>query len=325
MPPRDPSDAGPLLRPPTRQRALTAAAIGLTAGVIAFLLHSRPGFHPDYVLPWQAARYWLGGRDPYAALPGGLPEPFTTPLLYPFTTVLAAVPFARLALPVASAATMGISAALLTWVLSAGGWPMLWILASAPFAMAVNLGQWSPLVLVAALQPSSGALALLKPNLGAAVLAWRPAPRALASAGIALIGSLVLFPTWPLRWLDAVRSVPGHPAPVLAGHGAGLLLLLAALRWRRDEARLLLAMACVPQLPLFADQLPLLLVARTVRERQALVFSSLVAFVAWFATALWLPDRPYVPLATPFVLGGCYAPALWMVLRRPNEAAPPRP
>jgi hypothetical protein len=252
------------------------------------------------------------------ALPGGLAEPFETPLLYPLTTVLAAVPVASLPLRVAGAITMAVSGGAFAYVITRDGLYRLWMLASAPFVMAINLGQWSPLVTVAAFVAPLGMLVTLKPNVGLAVFSYRPT-RWMVLGSVAVIAlSLVVLPRWPLEWLRAVQSLPGHPAPVLSVHGAGLVLLLAALRWRRPEARLLLVSACVPQLMFFADQLPLMLVARTRQELVALTACTLVAFVGWFVT---LRDGEYyVPAAAPFVLFLVYVPALVMVLRRPNTS-----
>jgi hypothetical protein len=131
--------------------------------------------------------------------------------------------------------------------------------------------------------------------------------------------SLVVLPRWPIEWLHAVRSLPGHPAPLLIARGAGLILLLAALRWRSPEGRLLLVSACVPQLPFFADQLPLMLVARTRTELVGLTALSQVGFLAWF-TFLG-KDEAYVPKAAPYVLAFIFIPALVLVLRRPNSAS----
>jgi hypothetical protein len=131
--------------------------------------------------------------------------------------------------------------------------------------------------------------------------------------------SLVVLPRWPLEWLHAVRSLPGHPAPLLIARGAGVVLLLAALRWKTPEARLLLVSACVPQLPFFSDQLPLMLVARTRKELVGLAALSQVGFVSWF---LFLSrDEAYVPKAAPYVLAFIFIPALILVLRRPNAAS----
>ena len=306
--------------PALRQRILVAIGIGIVSGVAAYLLHSRRGFWPDFVFPWAAARHLLAGRDPYTALPGGLPEPYESPLLYPLPTVLAVVPLASLSLAAAGGIMMGLSAALFAFVVSRGGWHRLWMLASAPFVMAINLGQWSPLVAVAALEPSLGALVTLKPNIGLAVFAYRPSRRMVMGSSVVLLLSLIALPRWPIEWLYAVRSLPGHPAPILVMRGLGLVLLLAALRWRTPEGRLLLVTACVPQLLLFADQLPLLLVARTRGELVALTACGQIGFVVWFLT---LRDGDlYVLKAAPFVLLSVFLPALVTVLRRSERQRP---
>ena len=301
--------------PTVRQRLLVAAAIGILSGVVAFLLHGRQGFWPDSVFPWAAARHLISGRDPYLALPGGLAEPFESPLLYPLTTVLMVVPLAGLSLPGAGGILMGLSAMLLAFVVTRSGWHRLWMLASAPFVMAISLGQWSPLVTVAALEPALGALVTLKPNIGLAAFAYRPSRRTIIASLIVFALTLIVLPSWPVEWLRAVRSLPGHPAPILIGRGAGLVLLLAALRWRSPEGRLLLVSACVPQLPLFADQLPLLLTARTRSELVALTGLSQIGFILWFA--LLRGGDIDVRAAAPYVLVLMFLPALALVLRRP--------
>lgn len=300
--------------PPTRLRVGAAIAIGVVCGLIAFLLHGRRGFWPDFVFPWAAARYLLDGKDPYVMLPGGFKEPFETPLLYPLPTVLAVVPFARLSMAAAGGIVMGLSSALLSFVLTRRGWHQLWMLASASFVMAVSLGQWSPLVVVAALQPSLGALASMKPNIGLAAFAYRPTLKMVIGGLIVFAASIIVLPAWPLEWMHAVRSLPGHPAPIFIARGLGLVLLLAALKWRSPEGRMLLVSALVPQLPLFADQLPLLLAARTRLELIALTALSQIGFLLWFT--LLTPKEPYVPQAAPYVLAFMFVPALVLVLRR---------
>jgi hypothetical protein len=247
-----------------------------------------------------------------------LAEPFESPLLYPLPTVLLVVPLARLSLAAAGGITMGLSSALLAFVLTRQGWHRLWMLASAPFVMAISLGQWSPLVTVAALEPALGALAILKPNIGLAAFAYRPSLRMALGCAVVFALSLIALPRWPLEWLHAIRSLPGHPAPILAVHGVGIVLLLAAVRWRTPEGRLLLVSACVPQLLLFADQLPLLLVARTRNELVALTACSQIGFVIWF---LMLRDGDlYVLKAAPYVLLFIFIPTLVLVLRNAEQS-----
>ena len=305
------------------RRLLLAFAAGLVAGLFCFWLRTRPTSPPsDFLYPWTAARVLLAGGNPYAAIPGGRPEPFSVPFYYPLTTVLATVPFAHLPVAAATALFFGLSTTLLAWHLTRRGPEALLLLASAPFIAAAYYGQWSPLVTVAALSPAWGWLASLKPNLGLAALVARPSWRGVLGAGAVGAASLVVRPTWPLDWLHAVRGLIGHPAPIATLAGAPVLLAL--LRWRRPEARLLLAMACVPQVPLFYDQLALGLVAGTRQEHTTYALLTQLAFAA--AVVLTPPGKILVDVATPWVVAGCYLPALVMVLRRPDrpgdQAAP---
>jgi hypothetical protein len=102
----------------------------------------------------------------------------------------------------------------------------------------------------------------------------------------------------------------------------GFLILIVLLRWRRPVARLVAAMACVPQLMYFAVQLTLWLVPRTRRETMVL---SAVSAGAWIASLIIniQGDRQPAFSSVPYVLVGVYLPAVIMVLRRPNEGSIP--
>jgi hypothetical protein len=110
----------------------------------------------------------------------------------------------------------------------------------------------------------------------------------------------------------------------------GPILLLALLRWRRPEARTLLAMSAMPQLTLFYDQLPLWLVPTTAWRSLAM---SVLSWVAW---AQWYPSREvptHVAIARPWIFALIYLPALVIVLapdnirlyRRPRSEHPATP
>jgi hypothetical protein len=91
----------------------------------------------------------------------------------------------------------------------------------------------------------------------------------------------------------------------------GPILLLALLKWRKPEARTLLAMAVMPQLTLFYDQLPLWLVPTTAWRSLAM---SVLSWVAW---AQWYPNREvpaHVAIARPWIFALIYLPALVFVL-----------
>jgi hypothetical protein len=251
--------------------------------------------------------------------PGSPLWKFEDPLFYPIPALMVLWPIHWLSRAFATAVFVAIPAALLAWRLSRDAlWPLL-LLASPGFVMAVILGQWTPWLVLAILWPALGFLLASKPTLGAACFAYRPTVRAFVSGGAILLASLLLWPAWPFLWLRNVQAVIEHPSPVAAPFG--ILLCLALLRWRRAEARLLLAMACVPQLLLFADQLPLMLVARSAREAALLTVGGWVAALFWYVQeahkfgAVWF--------AAPYVLAGCYLPALWLVMRQPNEGPIP--
>jgi hypothetical protein len=102
-------------------------------------------------------------------------------------------------------------------------------------------------------------------------------------------------------------------------------MLLATLRWRRPEARWLLALSVIPVAPTFYDQLLLAVVCLTSRE--ALIFASSTV-VLFFYVGFNTPQPDYAAWGR--VVGNgtlwiCFFPALVMVLRRPNEGALPRP
>lgn len=295
-----------------RRRAAFAIIVGTVAGLYAWLgivIH-HGSFVPDFQFFWSSARILLSGRNPYI----GFPTPIPDPLYYPLPTVLAAVIVAWLPLAVAVGIAVGVSSAILAWVIPSWRWPMF---ASAAFVMAASQGQWSPLIVVGALVPAAGFLAVLKPNLGLAAFAWRPTARGIVLAALALLLSVAALPSWPWDWLRNLRTLEGHPPPLFTISGS--FLWLALLRWRTPEARLLLAMGAVPQLLFFADQLPLWLIPRTRKQTTLMSGLSLIGYGAFYLS-LGQGER-YVPAAAPFVLAFIYLPALALVLFRPRVYA----
>ncbi|HEV8218221.1 MAG TPA: hypothetical protein VGP95_20365 [Gemmatimonadaceae bacterium] len=304
-----------------RRQIAGALAIGVLAALIAALL--LPFTHgADFAQFHFHARTWLRGGDAYS---GGFPVMRATrvvpePFFYPFPTLLTVAPFALLPLGVAVAAFVGISAALLAYAVLSRCPERLPLFLGSGFFVSLVLGQWSPIITAALIIPALGWLCVLKPNLGLAATAAKPTRVAILGGGALLTATLLIQPNWPFEWLRNLHSMPPHPMPIqLPG---GFLLLLALLRWRRPEARLVAAMACVPQLMYFADQLPLWLVARTRREAMMLSAWSAAAWVASLIVNIQADRQPAFS-SVPYVLAGVYLPALIMVLLRPNEGQLP--
>lgn len=298
-----------------RHRVWTAIAIGVVSGCFCWLCSLRPGSVADYSYVHSAARLFLDGQNPYLVM-GTSAEALAqeTTLYYPFTAVLAAIPLARLPLGVASAIFFGVSAALLAFFITRDGLWRVHVFASSSFVLAALLAQFSPLVMVMAFTPAAGALAALKPNIGLTLFVRRPSVRAALGAA-ALVGvSLLIFPTWPIHWLEVLRADVSatrvHVMPVRAF--GGFLLLLSVVAWRRPSGRLLLAMSCVPQLLFFYDALPLWLIPRTRQQSIVLTACSQAAALTWYA---FLRDgQSIVRAAAPSVIWLIYMPALLLVL-----------
>jgi hypothetical protein len=300
----------PLGVPPLqRHRVAIAAAIGMGAGLLAYAFLARPGSGGDYFFVWRAARTLLAGQNPYQVVAIGPENPGNDVFLYPLPALLIIAPVAWLPLAVSGGVFLGIASAFLAHALLRDGHHRLPIFMGAPFLMAISLGQWSPLITAAALQSNLGFVFAAKPNLGLPAWIYRPNVRAVVGAVAILALSLAILPSWPLDWYHNVSSRPEKFSPIRTA--VGPLLLLAALRWKRPESRLLLAMSCVPQALFFYDQLILGLVPRTFR--QSLIFSliTFVLLLTWFYRLG--PGDFYVQKAVPYALA-IYFVALVMVL-----------
>ena len=294
-----------------RARIAIAALIGLAAAAYCILSLSRAHVPSDFEFWWRAARVLLSGSDPYTLVENTSAWPLPDRLFYPMPALLVTMPVAWMPLPIAAGMILGLGSGVLAWALSRDGLARLWLFASPSFVMALKVGQWSPILTVAALVPALGWLAAVKPTLGLGALFYRLDWRAFAGAALLGIASIAVLPSWPREWLANLHHVASHPPPIATP--LGVVLILAAFRWRTPEGRLLLAMACVPQLLFFADQLPVYLVARTRTQMAALAFCGTLAWLAWFVQ-LKSGDL-YVPMAAPYVMIGIYAPALLLVLR----------
>ena len=306
----------------------TAFAVSLALAVAVYVVafgKANPDFTSDFDQIWAGARALWQGKDPYVVVGPGREFGWKWPLYYPLPALVALAPLGLLPVIAARAVFASICSGLLAWAVTRENWSRLPVFISVSFFVTIELGQWSALYAAAFFLPALGAVAIAKPNLAVPLVAGATRTRTLSwilgGAVVLVIASQVLRPGWHEVWLANLRAAPHFKAHVT--RPLGFLLLLTLLRWRRSEARWLLALALIPQAPSFYDQLLLAVVCLTSRE--ALVFASSTV-VLFFYVGFNIPqpdDASWGRLVGNGTLWICYLPALVMVLRRPNEGALP--
>jgi hypothetical protein len=301
-------------------RLAAAVLLGVAFAVYEDLFRSLLGADPsDFAQPWLAGRLLVEGRNPYMEIGPNGPVPHQFHLIYPATAAVLAMPLGLVSLRLANAFVVGAGAALLVWALTRNTLrnPQLLVLASFPMAVAAQNVQWSPLLTAATFFPVLGIVYACKPSVAIAYWLAYPNMRALlAAAGFTLI-TLILWPWWPGEWAAQLSSVTHMSAPVT--RWGGPLLLLAALRWRRPEARLLLGLSCIPQTPVVYEAVPLFLLVTTLREGVALLVVT-VLLGHFLPNSSTLPYDEWMALSGSWMIWFVYLPCLVMVLRRPNVA-----
>jgi hypothetical protein len=311
------------MRPTQRARFTVSAAIATIAAVFPVAEHIRLPMRPtDFGLVWFGARSIARGINPYPLVGPNLTFNWDwKELLYPGPAMVLALPLSWLPEIAAAAIFVWISTALLAYAITADGWDRLFLFPSSAFIVAARAAQWSPLFSAAFCLPWLGFVLAAKPNLGLAVGLASPSRRLLASAlvgGVVLtLVSLILLPSWPRDWISAVSN-SNTLVPLM--RPGGFVVLLAALRWRRPEARLILLLACMPQTGSWYEALPLLLVAQTRRECQILSLVSSVGFLSIRFLIHGQPEAQFNREVQALMVALAYLPAIMVVLRRPNTA-----
>jgi hypothetical protein len=312
-------------------RGRLSKGLPVLVGVLTFAFvwvgQAPPGFFTDFDYFWIAGHAVSRGLDPYAVTREAIEQgTYRVPFYYPATAAVLLAPFGalsrHLALALFTALGMGLLAA------SVDGWRR-WIVLSPPALQAIMLGQWSPWLTAAVGLPWLGFVWAGKPSIGLGLFAGWPSRLALAGGLAILLLSLILLPDWPADWLQALRETPQYTAPVQ--RVGGPLLLLAFLRWRRPEARLLGLMALIPHTTGIYEQLPLLLIPQTKRTFVVLMGLSYLAAVLVYTVVPYEPSpnvllrvQRGLTLQWPYFLFLVWLPALYMVLR-PSVLATPTP
>lgn len=275
------------------ERVQIAVLIGVAAAAVTWIAYQLVPdmLARDFTYPWRGARALLEGLDPYREIHPAGPPPNDMYFMYPLTAAMAAVPFAWPSAQAGGAIFAGIGAGALAYALSAtAGLRHFWLFMSPPFGLAVVLGQWSPILTAAALAWPLSWLLTAKPTIGLPLFLYRPTKQSVALCTLFVAISLAWQPMWPIEWWEATRTVQEHYAPALRPYG--FVALLALVKWRRPEARLVAGMALVPQNLYFYDQLPLFLTATSGRRTLLL---TVLSWVAWIGA--------HVGCATPVYCG----------------------
>lgn len=308
------------LPPRLRARLACALVIGALVGTFADICWTHPRTEPsDFGQPWAAARMLAHGENPYELIGPGRASPHPWPLVYPATAAVAAMPFAWASTRLADALFVGFGAALLAWALTRHTFanPQLLVFVSFTMAISAQTVQWSPLLTAAALIPCLGFLLAAKPTIGLALFAAYPSRIALyGAAGFGLL-TVAIWPYWLPAWLANLHSLTHMITPVTLWGGP--LILLALLKWRRADARLLVALACMPQTPVLYEAVPLFLLVRTLRE--AVVLLVLTAVMGKIVAGTISPSHYNAWMAAngQWMVWLVYLPCTAMVLLRPNE------
>lgn len=312
---------------PTRTRLWLALACALIGGAVTAQANPRQPHMRDFAQVWYAARAVLHHADPYALIGRGRAFNWDWPFLYPLPAAIVAIPFTALSWQLASVLFSAIGAGCFAWALMEYGYAPLFGFFGGSMHYALETAQWSPLLSASIVLPPLAFLLLAKPTVGLAYFAARPSWWAVAGAGILGGLALAIQPTWIQEWLAAISAntaqwLPYHPyqAPIFLP--GGVLALLALLRWRRPEARLVAVLACVPQTGALYETLPLFLVPRTFPEVSLFVaLSYLQPILAGDAGLRYWPIAEHDSARWSAVL--LYLPAALMVLRRPNVGTVP--
>jgi hypothetical protein len=302
---------------------LVAVVIGAASAAMTVARFTKYPDRPlDFLQVWFGAGAMLRGANPYDLVGPGLEFDWAWRLFYPATAMVAAMPLSFLPAMIAIALFVGVSGTLLAYGVTERGWHRLWLFCSMPYIVAILVAQWSPLLTAALVLPPLAIVFVAKPNIGLAFLAATESRRVQLFAIVGGVGltaiSLAFQPTWPLDWLRWLSEGEQRPAITRLG---GPLILSALLRWRRPEARLIVALACVPQYAYWYEVVPLMLVPVTRVETMAF---SLVTSLGWIVEHMLVapPTEPEINRQVgALMVFFAYLPAVYLVLRRPNEGA----
>jgi hypothetical protein len=316
--------------PLSRGAALALAFLAASAAGAIAANAGQPDLRPDVDQLWFAAQAVLDDRNPYDLIGPGREFDHQWQLYYPLPAVLLFTPLAPFPLLVTRVFMAAIGAGLLAYGVARFDARGLVVFLSRAFYVNAWYAQWTPLLVAMWFLPMLAALIAAKPTIGLVMLPgvrdWRSARRGLVLGLVLTTIAFAVRPTWMSDWTAALASNT-HLRPWITVPG-GAVLLLALLRWRRWEARLLAAFAIIPQTFHPLATLPIVLLPGSLPGKATI--AALTYLPNWLLVREPFGSR--LATATPEDLIGMYGtivlwsvlvPALLFVLRLPHEGRIP--
>jgi hypothetical protein len=298
---------------------IEACIVALLVGVMVFGLsyYTRTlvgGHAGDFSWPLNAARVLLQGENPYYRRDLGPSALSTDVLLYPMPAILLALPFTPFSDAVAVSLFLACSSTVLAYAVQTRAPHSMPMVLSAPFWTCILAGQWSILITAFLLLPLLAPFTVVKPTSALTAIAIQPSRYHAARVVVAMVGICII--TWPILWswpLDWLHNLPqAHFRRVIVALTLpGLLVWVAALRWRIPIARVFLALSVLPQFPNFYDHVALGLIPHTKRRGVALAGLSWVIFIV----GRLLEQQLYAVVVL-------YLAALWFLMTAPVQKPP---
>jgi hypothetical protein len=306
--------------PLLEQRIALALCVGATAALLSWgVVWNRPQPQASDLAPiWASARARLHHQDPYEAVGPGRAFNTAFPQIYPMTAIVTVMPLALMPLRWADPIFVGLGFGLFTWAVTTRRivTPALVALVSLGALMTLQTSQWSLLLTGAALVPGFGWLLVAKPTIGLALFAAFPRWKTAIGCIVLFVLSFLVWPGWIAEWRATLASAP-HVVPPIT-RKVGPLVLLALLKWKRADARLLLALACVPHTTAAYETIPLFLIPQTWLQAWGLWALALLAYAAQWMTGPYLTQAAYWASGAEWIVALLYLPCLGLVLCRPN-------
>jgi hypothetical protein len=294
---------------------LLVLALAFVVGARYLLYAWAPDRTSDFDFLYDAAARLVRGDNPY---PTGMQR-----FPYPLPAVLLAVPFTAIPLGLARPlfdVLVGWAFVYALWK-HRGPFALLAVVSGAYLYAMVN-GQTTPLMAAASLIPALSFLLAARPNTSAALWIARPTWMALLTAGAFLIVSLVVLPSWPRDWWLALPADYKVLAPPIL-RPFGFVLLLAAIRWRSPEGRLIFTTAFIPQSSLPYELVSLALVPGNRLEMALYVAGSWIALVATDRLHVTQSMAEWTAIGWPVTLAAVYLPMLYLVIRQQSTRSGP--